>query len=117
MNSPDEPTNYPSIHPGDDEPSRTSTVLNSKPRRSMLLPLVVSGLTGSLLVMAQKMGPAWVLNTPKQQQAQGQAPPACETTTQNAVPVENVKTPETSKSLVLDAAHSYLATGTLKARK
>lgn len=81
----------------------------------MLLPLVVFGLTGSLIVLAQKMGPTWVLSTPKQQQTLDQAPPAA--TIQNAVPVENVKTPESSKSLVLDAAQSYLATGALKVKK
>ena len=118
MNSPDEQTDYLPIHPGDDERSRmSSAVLKSKPRRSMLLSLVVFGLTGSLIRMAHKMGPAWVLSTPKQQQAQDQAPPACETTTQNAMPVENAKPPEPAKSLVLDAAQSYLATGSLKARK
>ena len=121
MNSSDEQSNYSSIHPGDDQPSRKSfSVLNSKPRRSKprrsnLLPLVVFGLTGSLIVLAQKMGPTWVLSTPKQLQTLDQAPPAA--TIQNAVPVENMKTPESSKSLVLDAAQSYLASGALKVKK
>ena len=57
MNSPDEQTDYLPIHPGDDERSRmSSAVLKSKPRRSMLLSLVVFGLTGSLIIMAHKMG-------------------------------------------------------------
>jgi hypothetical protein len=116
MTDPDAEPNAPPVHVGDYKPSRSRTLLNPKPRRSILLALVVFGLTGLLILLAQKMGPLWVISTPEQQQAQDR-PPSGETSTQNAVPVENVKTPEPSKSLVLDAAQSYLAARTLGAKK